>query len=173
MSNIAPRKKLRVQGFTLLEFLIYIGIVSIILATMMLMTSESILLGAKSDTLVSLHYNARFVIDRIAEEIRNATAINEASSVFSTHPGTLSLATANPLTDPTVIDVNNNAVRITRGASSPIVLTSNATRATQLIFFLHSKAGTPGTVKIIFQLSPADARQSPPITIETSASLRQ
>lgn len=168
MSNRGNR-----SGFTLLEFLIYIGIVSVVLVAMVLMTTESILLGAKSDALVSLHYSARYALDRIGEEIRNATNINEADSVFGSNPGRLSLVTANPATNPTIIDVSNDAVRITRGANSPTALASIPVRTTQLVFFNRSKTGTPGTVKIILQLSPLHAQQSPPITLETSVSLRQ
>ena len=159
-------------GFTLLEFLIYMGIVSLILVTITLMTTESILLGAKSDATVSLQQSARFAMGRIEEEIRNAANVNGAGSSFDVNLGVLSLATANPGTNPTIINVNNGTLQIKRGTGNAVPLISGAMRVVRLIFSSYSKPGTPGTIKIIMELAPIDPRQSP-LTLEGSASLRQ
>lgn len=161
------------KGFTLLEFLVYLGIVTVIVTALTLTTIESIMLGAKSDAAVTLRYQAQFVADRMIEEIQNAIDLNTVSSLFDTNPGKLSLATTNPSTNPTIIDVSNNAIRLTRGLENAVFLTSNTVRITQLIFSLYSKPGTPGTIKFILELTPADARQTPPLTLEGSVSLRQ
>ncbi|HEY4497169.1 MAG TPA: prepilin-type N-terminal cleavage/methylation domain-containing protein [Candidatus Paceibacterota bacterium] len=161
------------KGFTLVEFLIYIGIVSVILVSITFLTIESVLLGAKSDDAVMLHSSARFAIGRIEEEVRNATNVNEAASVFDVNPGALSLETASPSTNPTIIDVANGILQIKRGTSNAVPLAPSAIRAARLIFSSYSKPGTPGTIKIIMELAPTNTQNQSSITLEESASLRQ
>lgn len=115
-------------GFTLLELILYISIVTIIMAALIPFAWNVITSGTKSTTQQHIFSQARFVSERIKWEIRNATDINFVNAT------SISLATSIPATNPTVIDLSGGQIRITQGVGSPIPLLANNTLADSLVF---------------------------------------
>jgi len=67
-------------GFTFVELLLYISVVSIMISSLVLFALTIINNGAKSSTHQEVFSQARYISERFKYEIRNATGINSVSS---------------------------------------------------------------------------------------------
>lgn len=138
--------KTKNQGFTLIELIIYISIVTVMMTTLIPFAWNIIEGGAKSATEQEIFSNARFVSERIKYEIRNATGINSVTGMY------ISLATANPTTNPTIIDFAAGNIRIKEGAGSPVNLNSQNATISALTFTSYT-SGDNKTKNIQFSFT--------------------
>src|SRR5476651_1037842 len=68
------------DGFTFIELLLYIGIVTIMLTSLIPFAWSVIEIGSASSTEQEISSNARYISERIKYEIRNSLGINSLSS---------------------------------------------------------------------------------------------
>jgi prepilin-type N-terminal cleavage/methylation domain-containing protein len=120
--------KLYKRGFTLIETILYIAIVSIVMTALIPFAWNVIGGATKSATQQEVFSNARFIGERIKYEIRNATGINSVS------PSQISLVTSNIATNPTIIDLSAGNLRIKQGTGSVVNLNSNDISISDLVF---------------------------------------
>lgn len=159
------------QGFTLIELILYIAIITIVMSALIPFAWSIIEGGVKSGIEQEVSSQARYVSERIKYEIRNANSINSIS--------TLSIDLNTKTNATTVIDLAGGKVRIKYGAGgTPVNLNSNDTNITSLTFTDYRSADTK-TKHIQFSFIVDDnyvgTRQeynAPPITIDSSAELR-
>jgi Tfp pilus assembly protein PilW len=145
------------NSFTLIEFLIYIAIVSSILVLISGFFWNIFFGGIKETAYQEVQQNGQFALTKITQEIKKATGINSPSPGNSAN--SLSLAMANPNLNPTVFDLANGKLRITQGANPPIELTSNQVIVSNLQFSNLSYEGTPGVIRIemtVYYFNPAN-----------------
>ena len=105
-------------GFTFIELILYISIVTIMLSALVPFAWNIIGAASKSNTEQEVFSQARFISERIKYEIRNSTGINSVTAP------SVSLATSVPATNPTVIDFASGNIRIKQGAGAVVVLNS-------------------------------------------------
>lgn len=161
------------KGFTFIELIIYVAIVSIVMTALIPFAWNVIEGGTKSATQQEVFANARFISEKIRYEIRNSIGINSVSA------SSISLVTSIAGTNPTIIDLSGGNVRIKQGAGSTISLNSTDTRISSLIFTNYT-SGDNKTKHIGFTLTVnanytgAGARQeyNESTTIESSAEVR-
>jgi len=124
------------SGFTLLELILYIAIVSAV--TISIVMFSFTVMDARDETFAiqEVHANSRMALEEISARVRAASSINVGASVFDSDPGVLSLTMQDAQKDPTVItlDADDGALEITEGASSPILVTSDEVKVTNLLF---------------------------------------
>lgn len=159
-------------GFTLIEILIYVSIVSLLMTVLIPFAWNVIEGGTKSATEREVFSNARFLSERIKYEIRNATNINSVSSTQ------ISLANLNPNLNPTIINLSGNNMQIQQGSGSATTLNSQDTKIENLTFtnFTSSDNKTKH-IKFSFTVSAnynAGQRQefNESTTIESSSEIR-
>lgn len=155
-------KKIKTNGFTLLELILYMGIVTIILSAIIPFAWNVIESGAKSGVQEEVYDQGRFISEKIEQEIRNAQDISLSTSNFdlnlAANPGKkLSIIEFGGTT--TIFDVQNGKVRITQGANPPVNLNSNDTNVTDLTFTNYSSADSK-TKNIDFTLTVQDSNNS-------------
>ena len=169
MGNFKFRKK---SGFTLIEVIIYVSIVSVFLSALVPFAWNMIGGSVKSSAQQEVSSQARYVSERIKYEIRNADNINSVSagSIYLDVPGTGN--------DPTIIDLSGGKIRVKLGAAAEVNLNSNDTIITSLTFTDYTSADSK-TKNIQFSFTIDDnygsTRQeydAPEITIQGSAELR-
>ncbi|MEK7571212.1 MAG: type II secretion system protein [Patescibacteria group bacterium] len=168
------RKRQKFQrGFTYIEIIIYVAILTIMLTTLIPFAWNIIEGGAKSTTQQEVFANARFISERIKYEIRNATGINSVSSTA------ISLTTATSATNPTVIDLSSGNVRITQGTGSTVNLNSPDTTVSNFTFTNYTSSDNKTKhIQFTFTLNAnyagAGTRQeyNASTTIEGSAEVR-
>ena len=144
ISRKISKKTSNQKGFTLIELILYIAIISIFITGTILFAWDIIHASVKSDIHREVSQNLRLVSMRIAHEIRNASGINSSPSL----PGSsISLGNIDSSKNPTVIDLSSGRIRIGQGSSgscpssSPCYLTSNNVTVTSLQFTDLSSAG--------------------------------
>lgn len=134
------------SGTTLLEFLIYVGMIGVLLSTVTLFAVEMTHAQAKAAALAQAVREARFAASRLEIEIREASDVNTGSSTYGSHPGTLSLATATPATDPTVFAVSAGALTVQQGSGPVLPLTSPKVEVQE---FIVENVGSPNKTRAI------------------------
>ena len=134
------------KGFTLIELIIYIGIVTAILLVAFNFGWEIIYGNVKSQAIREVQQNTRFAIEKMSESILNA------SSTDSPTPGNsanfLSLKMQDPNLDPTLFEVVDGKLKITQGGNGPYELTNDRVIVTNLQFSNLSYENTPGTIRV-------------------------
>ncbi|MCA9397988.1 type II secretion system protein, partial [candidate division WWE3 bacterium] len=113
------KTKLRSQaGFTFIELIIYLAIVSSVLTSMILFSLRIMETRTKTKVIQEVQANTRVAIDTVSYLLRTADGVNVGSSSFDNDPGVLSLSTINPSTNPTIIalDQDNGSLTVTKGS---------------------------------------------------------
>ncbi len=118
------------KGFSVIEFLIYITIISFIIVTLGLVSMNIFSVGARTNAIQEVAHNGRFAMHKIG------STINEADSLIApeTQGQLLHLTFNDPLRDPTVFDVSNGKLRITEGSGDPIELTTSKVNIDRILF---------------------------------------
>jgi len=140
------------RGFTLVELIIYILVVSVILISATYYAIDVIGAQTKARSYQEVQQNARLALRRMVQEIRAAENLNEGSSVFDSNPGTLSLDHTDPAKDPTIFDVSSGRLRITQGGNGPYYLTTDQAIVSDLTFENLSVSGRNKVIKITLTL---------------------
>lgn len=132
------------DGFTLIETLIYITIIGMVVVSFVIFSIS--ISNSKNKTYVTqeVQANARLALNLISQQIRGATGINIGASSFGADPGVLSLSLADGAKDPTIIelDQDDGRLQIIQGLSDPIMLISEQTKITNLVFTNLTPAGS-------------------------------
>lgn len=139
------------QGFTLIELVLYIGIVSIILTTVTSLLIAIFSARSKSQTVSEVEQNGNVAIQIISQVLRNATSINTPTQGNS--GSSLSINVTDSAKSPTVFDISNGVLRITEGTSQPVNLTSNRITVSNLTVKNLSAGSSFQTAKVNFTVS--------------------
>lgn len=141
LTNSILRKRKSGAGFTLIEVLVYLAIVSGVLIMASTFAWNVIGGKAKSQSVQEVEANGRLIMERLVKEIRQASDIN-ASSSFNTNLVLnsnlkLSLVMKDASLNPTEFFVVNSTLMINQGPGpSPIkyALSSNQVKISDLTF---------------------------------------
>jgi prepilin-type N-terminal cleavage/methylation domain-containing protein len=139
------------KGFTLIEMLLYISILSIIvlaLSSFMFMTYSS---RIKSTVISEVEQQGSQTMNIIAQNIRNASGIT--GPIAATSATSLTLTEYIGSLSPTVIAQSGNKIQITEGTNPAIDLTSNRVIVSNLSFSNLSRPNTPGVIQVKFNLT--------------------
>lgn len=168
----------RRQGFTLIEWILYIGMSAIIVVTLLRVMIAITATREKARTVSTVQQELRFAMDRITATVRNAVDINAVASTFGNDNGVLSLTMNDTSINPTVFSLSANRISIKEGLAAAQSLTASDVLIDRLRFTNLSAVGTNGTVKIAIHgtdavTGSADPTYTDTFTLETSVSLRQ
>lgn len=162
------------KGFTLIELILYVAIITIVMSALIPFAWNVIGGSVKSSAQQEVSSQARFVSERIKYEIRQASGI---TSVGAT---SISLTNFSPDTA-TVISLSGGKLQINKNGTGPVNLNSDDTTITTvggLIFKDYTSADNK-TKHIQFSFTMDDnypgSRQeydAPAIIVESSAELR-
>jgi len=160
-------------GFTFIELLLYLAIVTIMMTALIPFAWNTIESGVKSSTEQEVFSNARYISEQIAYQIRNASGINSVSAT------SISLVTAISSTNPTVIGLSGSSLTMKQGVGSPINLNSQNASISALTFTNYTSSDNKTkNIQFIFTVSAnfsgAGKRQeyNESTSIESSAEVR-
>lgn len=157
------------KGFTLVELVIYIAIVSGFLATTIFFAMRIVEGGQRGRADIEVQQNVRLAMERITREIRSADNLNVEASTFETHPGVLSLASNTPSLDPVLFFVENGILKIQKGTGSAYALTSNDVEVTNFVVRNLSVANRSTIVQIILNIKYATGTESVYYNVSSNA----
>lgn len=125
----------KMKGFTLIEIIIYLAIISVMTVSLVDFALGVIQGGVKASNQQEVYTQARYLSERIKREIRSATDINSVSA------GSISLKeTPASGNDPTIISLSGTTVTIQQGAGPLTRLHSTDSKVTSLIFTSYTSA---------------------------------
>jgi type II secretory pathway pseudopilin PulG len=159
------------SGFTLIELILYVSVVSFVLSALMIFALNIISSTAKSNTQQGLYATARLISERINFEIRDASAVTSVTA------STLTLASATPANNPTVIDFASGAIRVKEGTGAVLPLNGTDTTVTSFAFTNYTSAdgkaehvGYTMTIETSYAGARKDYKDT--VTLESSAEVR-
>src|SRR3989344_7828372 len=139
------------RAFTLIELLLYVSLAAFLLLSISTLLMLVLRAKIKNQAIAEVYHQGNMVMSHIAQSARSARQIQlPATSTVGT---TLTLAAFEPSSDPTVYDISSDVIRFTKGAATPLPLTSSRVVAHGLAFQNLSRSGTSGTVRIEFTLT--------------------
>lgn len=144
----APANK---QGFTLIELLLYVVLISSIVLALSIFFSMVLSSRAKNQTIAEVEQQGAQTMQTILQAARNAENITAPIVGANGSSATLDVVSASE--DPTVFDLSSGAIRIKKGASSAVNLTSPSVTASGLTFYNLTRPSTPGNIRVIFTLT--------------------
>jgi type II secretory pathway pseudopilin PulG len=161
------------KGFTFIELLIYISIVTMMMVTLIPFAWNIIGSGAKSATQQEVIANARYMSERLKYEIRNASGIASVSA------NRISLVSSNSATNPTVIALSGGNLTIAFASGSAVNLNSQKASVSALTFTNYTSTNSATKhIQFVFTVNAnypgAGQRQEykTSTTIEGSAEVR-
>lgn len=137
-------------GFTLIELLLYIVIISVLLGALSAFFGLTLDARVKNETINEVDQQGNFVLDTIAQTVRNATSISAPAPGASSN--TLSVIVPSGGLSPTVFSPNGSAVSMAEGTNPANNITSSLMTVNNLTFKNISRPGTSGIVQISFTI---------------------
>ena len=140
------------KGFSLVETLLYVTIVSMVLFSIVFLLSFLTSTRVKNVTIYDVNSQGTYVMQLIVNTVRNADSIDFPPT--SATSSTLSLTVSDGMLSPTVFDLASGTLRIKEGASNPISLTNSHVTVSSLTFQTIAPAGSVDKiVKVSFIVS--------------------
>ncbi len=116
-------------GFTLIEFLIYVTLLSLAVTAIGIVAQNVFQAGARTDAIEEVAYNGRFSMQKIRQ------AVSEASAIEITNDNILILAGLEDADrDPVKIYLEDHALKIQEGEKAPVNLTTSKAMVEQVRF---------------------------------------
>lgn len=143
----------KVLGFTLIEIILYLAIVTTFLVSLMVVSQNLILGQAKSQTLLAVENNAWLALTRLGYEIRKSPTVNSDSQFYPANPGWLHLDNQVGASDDVYFFAADGLLYLQIGAGSPQALTSSRIEVKALTFQDVSAARDRQAIKIDLSLS--------------------
>jgi type II secretory pathway pseudopilin PulG len=169
------------KGFTFIEMLLYMGIVSFILTAIVSFAWNIIYVDVKNNTQQELSTATRLISERLKYEIRNAQAIGASDfgdNLAQDESKTLSLLEKSPR-DSTRFFVQNGKLFIQEDTATALAVQSDNTKITNLVFTDYSSGdnltqqiGFTFTVEANYPDAGNRQEYQGSITAESSAEVR-
>jgi len=166
------------KGFTLIETLIYVGIIGLVITSFIGFAVSISSTKSKVYVTQEVQANARMALNLITQKILSANGVNIGASTFDTDPGVLSLSMADGDKNPTIISLsqNNGVLQITEGTADPVNITSNKVLITNLVFTNLTSTSDKENIKIELTaeyITTNDVVYQYSQNLQTAVSLRQ
>lgn len=162
------------RGFTLVEFIIYAFVVGIVLFAVGAVGLNAVFSKARLIAMEEVDQNGRLAIEKMAQAIRNAQAVNNIAPGATAE--NISLQMADPAANPTVFDLFGGGARVRRGLGATHGLTANAVTVAALQFDNMASFGAPAAIRIRLTVRAVNSQGRPEYDFEktfyTTATLR-
>ncbi|MEI6228437.1 MAG: prepilin-type N-terminal cleavage/methylation domain-containing protein [Candidatus Saccharibacteria bacterium] len=139
------------KGFTLIETLLYMAILSVVIVALSSFLFLSYTSRVKASVIAEVEQQGSQTLNLITQNIRNSASIT--APALGNSGASLTLTEYAGANSPTVFDQSGNTMRITEGASAAVNITSNRVVVSNLSFQNLTRFGTPGNVKVSFTLT--------------------
>lgn len=138
------------KGFTLVEFMIYIGIFSVMAISILGLAGTILQPKVKVMVINEVEKQGAQVIQQVTQTIRNAEGINSPSRTNTA--ASLSLDVVDVADDPTVFDLSSGIFQITEGLAASVPLTSDRVVVSGLQFKNVTRPKGYGSIKFQFTI---------------------
>lgn len=145
------RQTSSLPGFTLLELLLYVGVIAFMLLAMSVLLSLSIQSRVKQQAIAEVEQQGAAMVSTISQVIRNASDVT--SPLAGATSTSLSVTVSTASASPTAFDVSSAVLRMTEGSAAPVALHNARVSVSNVVFQNVSRASTSGIVRMSFTVS--------------------
>lgn len=138
------------NGFTLMETIVYIALLSILIGGSILITYQIIQGTESMNAKTTIDEEAHFLLRKIDWALSGAESITTTGSILDIVTGALTLT----------IDANSNNMRIARNHGTPIILNSVNVVVSNLTFVRTVVSGKPDEIQVSFMLNGRQFEQT-------------
>lgn len=138
-------------GYTLIELILYVGIVGGLLLAVTGFFGISVSSRVKNQSISEVNQQGAYAMDYITQSIRNADSITLPLAAGSGAQLTLVVPTAS--LSPTIFTLNSGVLQVQEGVAAAVPLTSSKVTISGLTFTNLSRTGTPGIVRVSFTVT--------------------
>jgi len=146
------------KGFTLIELVIYIGILSILLAAMTTLFSSIVDVQLDSTSTSSVNQDGRYLLSKLLYDVKSSSAI-----VTPATPGTPTSTmqiTINSINYTYSVNSNNNLQVVNASTGNTDVLNSYDTSVSGLTFTRIGTGGSSDTVRVSYTLTSRNTERN-------------
>lgn len=160
-------------GFTLIETLVYVALLSLITSFVMVVFYQIISGQNQNRNRVEVDAEANFMMQKILWALTGAQTINQPAAGATS--SVLSVNKYNFGQNPLVFDIGSRNLRMTRGAGAPVILGASRVAVDQLVFqHIAASPNVPEAVKVTLDVISSDiTRPAASSTLENTIYLRQ
>lgn len=163
------------RGFTLVETLIALGLIAVLAAVVTSMLAAVLKSERRNRVIADVAFQGTALIQAIAQDIRNASAVTSPAAGVTSTSLTLAMASI-AAQNPTVYSTTTAAILISRAGAAAIQLSSPTVTITSLTFQNVTAAKTDGAVQVRLVVSSLNPTHSADLnytsTFITTATLR-
>lgn len=164
-------------GFTFIEAILYVAIVSIMLTALIPFVWNIVEGGSKSAVQQEVSSNGRFISERIKYEIRNSLGVTSPAAQGGSGTSLTLCEVAGCASNSTIIAISGTNITINDKGTGPVQLNSNDVKITGLLFTNNTSADNKTkNVSFSFTISQANtsSRQDfkSSMTVQSSAEVR-
>jgi type II secretory pathway pseudopilin PulG len=141
----------RLSGFTLVEFLLYIGISAVLLLMSTSLITNMLSGKSKLEAVFEVSQNGRDAMERMRLAIRNANSVTTPADGTTSTMLILQMPFASA--SPTIFAVQNNVIVMKEGSSASTSLMANDVLVPTLMFHNFGATGTQDNVRITITVS--------------------
>lgn len=153
------------HGFTLLETLIYIAVLSLLILFLVLVFYQILDSNRETRARLTVTADARFLMGKIEWALLGAQTINQPAAGGTS--SVLSVSRYNFGQNPLVFDAASGTARLRRGSGQPAALTGSEVQISQMVFQNVAASGSlPAAVAVSF--SVISLRQNLPVAVSTT-----
>ncbi len=149
------------RGFTLIELIIYGGMLSILLGVFVTLFGSIVDAQLDSQATSSVQQDGQYIVTKLSHDIMNASSISSPSSLGSNSASLQISIDSTPYTYS--LDANNNLIITTSSGSNQ--LNSYATEISNLSFVRRGNVGGKNSVTFSFTVTGKTQRVSGPETV--------
>ncbi len=123
-------------GFTLIEMMVYIGLLGLLLVAVLNVVGLVFGTYGSVENQNKLLTSGETAMERMSRAIRSASSINGAGSLLGASPGDLKLNTTDPSGNPATVEfsVQGGALDVAENGGTPSPLTDSAVSVQSLVF---------------------------------------
>ena len=125
--------RVKQKGFTLIETLIYIGIIGAVVASFVVFSMSITNSRNKTYVVQEVQANGRTALSIMTQKIRAASSVTTGSCTFDSDPGELYLV-IDGTTNIINLDADDGVLQLTAGAADPVAITTDEVQVTNLVF---------------------------------------
>lgn len=163
------------RGYTLIEFLTYIGIFSLVFVFVLNVIFTTAKAYNKFRITKDLKINAEFSLEKLAREIKLSMNIDYSKSVFNVNPGKLYLNSMDQVSGvpgTMEIEIIGDALSLKWNNSPSKFFTSSSTKITSLIFKNIESSASRAAIKIELELTAKRGNEQKSEKFYTTAILK-
>ncbi len=167
------------KGFTLIELVIYMAVFAILITSITLFAISFVKSTTKSRIKKEVSLGTYSAMKAIVYELKRANSVYTPTSIFSNHPGQLSLETSQELPDGeqvTYLDFyldNDNKLYIKRENQDPQLLISENLRVTNLEFEYLAASSEAVRINLTLEYDTPASEYQYSYSLSSSGSIRR